>query len=266
MIALSSFVIGNDLRSNRRINTLALALFLFVPAIGAEILNGVVIVDQEDGPAANDQIKMEVKLRQLKEAGVNAVCFVPLADLEDIDVPEITFSSQLPRGMEAAIRAAKRLDLKIILKPALSVPAFPSHGGGWRGAIRMASEEDWRAWFDEYGSMINHYAGIAQRLRVDIFVIGTDYDKATIGRDRPWRKIVRSVRAIYKGRLSYDANGVEEADRLPFWDALDVIGVNIHNFADLSWSSYRTNLAVLSSRNANKPVVATTGDTFATLP
>jgi hypothetical protein len=116
--------------------------------------------------------------------------------------------------------------------------------------------------------MICHYAVIAQRLNVDLFVIGLEYEKTTRGRERDWRRIIRSVRAFYKGPITYAAHGLDEAEKIDFWDSLDVIGINTYfpltNKKDpaldelkLSWASYRTNLALLSRCNANKKILIT---------
>lgn len=45
--------------------------------------------------------------------------------------------------------------------------------------------------------------------------------------DRHWRTVVSAVRRIYHGQLTYAAN-FDQYDRVGFWDALDLIGVNAY--------------------------------------
>ena len=45
--------------------------------------------------------------------------------------------------------------------------------------------------------------------------------------ERHWRSLVRSIRSIYRGQLTYAAN-FDHYREVTFWDALDVVGINAY--------------------------------------
>ena len=92
-----------------------------------------------------------------------------------------------------------------------------------RSAIRP---DDRVAWFASYTVFISYYAAMAQRLGVEQFAV--DSELASISDDRPgWLQIIREVRARYNGTVLYAAEP-DEAKRVPFWDALDLIGIDAY--------------------------------------
>jgi hypothetical protein len=86
------------------------------------------------------------------------------------------------------------------------------------------TDAEWRAWFDDYGRFAEHYATLARDAKADAFCIGNE-QKIASRHEQEWRRIIERVRAIYKGPLTYGANFDEVFD-VPFWDALDWIGVS----------------------------------------
>jgi hypothetical protein len=50
---------------------------------------------------------------------------------------------------------------------------------------------------------------------------------STLQYESRWRSIISSVREKYSGQICYAASW-DEAERVPFWDAMDVIGVNFY--------------------------------------
>jgi hypothetical protein len=223
--------------------------------------------NSEDRSAGYGTIKSYRQMQHLKDIGVNALSFSPVGYQKSMTLPEITFDGALEEGLERDILTAKKLGMKIILQPVLEpfsiddsfVPNEP---------IAMRSEEEWRRWFANYQRMIVYFAATAERLNVDLFVIGAGYDRATRNRDAEWCRIIRSVRAVYRGSITYAAAGFEEAQRIHFWNDLDMIGLNTAfrlSSSDTpsdeelrqSWAGYRTQLALLSKQNADRPVLLT---------
>jgi glycosyl hydrolase family 113 len=92
--------------------------------------------------------------------------------------------------------------------------------------VAPATEADWRAWFASYREVIEPIAHIAAQEQADILVLGTELTKTV---QRPeWNDLIASARMIFPGRLTYAAHNVEEADAVPFWDRLDLIGVTLY--------------------------------------
>ena len=86
--------------------------------------------------------------------------------------------------------------------------------------------DDRGAWFASYTAFITHYAAMAQRLGVEQFAVGSEL--ASISDDRPgWLQVIQEVRARYHGTVLYAAEP-GEASRVPFWDALDMIGIDAY--------------------------------------
>jgi hypothetical protein len=117
-----------------------------------------------------------------------------------------------------AMTTARELGLKVTLKPQVGI-----HGGGWIGAARPADAADfWR----RYSAMMLHYAELAQRGGASMLVVGTEM--ATMSGDQErWRALIAAVRAQFDGLLTYAAN-YDEYQRVPFWDALDFIGIDAY--------------------------------------
>ena len=117
------------------------------------------------------------------------------------------------------ITLAHQQGLKVFLKPHIDllVPGQDS-----RNNILPADPE---AWFRAYTAFITHYASMAHRLGVEQFAVGTEL--SSISYDRPaWLNVIAAVRAQYDGVLTYAAG--RDLDSVPFWDAVDLIGVDAY--------------------------------------
>lgn len=119
-------------------------------------------------------------------------------------------------SLAAVTQQAHALGMKVMLK---------LHVRG-RGELPMQTwtEAEWQRWFDDYGRFVEHYARIARDTNADAFCIGNE-QKVASRREREWRALIARARAVYKGPVTYGANFDEVFD-VPFWDALDWIGVS----------------------------------------
>ena len=159
-------------------------------------------------------------LADLKELGVNWISITPFGFHRDAQ--EIGFGS--PRSWEAddtlmaVTRQAHDLGIKVMLKP---------HIWSRREVDRSAWQEpEWKVWFENYTRFIEHYATIARDAKVDAFCVGNE-QKVASRHEAQWRTIIARVRAIYRGPVTYGANFDEVFD-VPFWDAVDWIGVSAY--------------------------------------
>ena len=123
----------------------------------------------------------------------------------------------------------------------------------------MTSEEDWRRWFEAYARFLLHDAELAECEGLDMLSVGCELKAATREREADWRVLLGRVREIYHGRLTYSANWDEVFD-VPFWDALDAIGVNAYFPLEAptpaAWAPWVSRLAELA-RRSGRPVVLT---------
>jgi hypothetical protein len=136
-------------------------------------------------------------------------------------------SSEIERGadmsddtLRAAIRQARALGFEVIVKPHVWVP------GSWAGAVEPDSEAGWHVWFRNYSREIERIARIAAAEDVDAFAVGTELTR-TIRRPE-WIDLIAATRAIFPRRLLYFAHNCEEAENVPFWGAVDAVGVTLY--------------------------------------
>lgn len=120
-----------------------------------------------------------------------------------------------------AVREARRLDLKVCLKPVVNVA-----DGTWRAFISFFDEEvpgepSWAAWFASYREFLLHYAVLAEEEGCEMLCIGCEMVQ-TDKREGEWRALVADVRQVYSGIITYNCDKYQE-DRVTWWDAVDVI-------------------------------------------
>jgi hypothetical protein len=165
------------------------------------------------------------ELTRIRDAGANWVALTPFASLADPRSPVLGNSTDAgPDGEsdEAVCEAAARahaLGLRVWLKPQVWTR-------GWEGALAF-SPSGWRQFFDAYDEILLHWALLAEREGCDGLFVGHELASGTAADPERWRELIGRVRRLYAGPLSYDANW-DEAARVTFWDALDLIGVSFY--------------------------------------
>ncbi len=134
-------------------------------------------------------------------------------------------------GVEHVIQMAHEKGIKVMLKPSVD-----AEGGDWRGTFTPSNVD---AWFTSYTAMAVHYAEMAERLKVEAYLIGAEYVTLSGApyADR-WRAVVKAVREKYKGQIGYGANWddgdlfpkdeIPEFELVTWWDAVDFIGIHAY--------------------------------------
>lgn len=125
-------------------------------------------------------------------------------------------------GIAQTIALAREANLKIMLKPHLWIGR-----GGFTGHYEFKNEQDWQAWEENYKEYILKYAILADSLEVEMLCIGTELDRFVQARPNFWHNMIKELRQIYKGKLTYAANW-DEYPRVPFWKSLDYIGIDAY--------------------------------------
>jgi hypothetical protein len=161
-------------------------------------------------------------LAELADGGANAIAIVPTQYVKDIHASHIFRNQQTETddNIRAMVREARRLGLTVMLKPHVHLEDF--------GAHQMIEPADLDTFFADFESVMVHYATLATEEGADLFSLGGELVGLTrpANRDR-WLKVIAAVRAVFPGKLTYSANWGEEL-QVPFWDALDYIGVDMY--------------------------------------
>lgn len=128
------------------------------------------------------------------------------------------------RRDSSVIRQIKRLQergIRVHLKPHVWL------GEGWRSNIHL-SEEDWTTWFDVYQQKMVQYARIATAMNVELFCIGTELRTVIDNKPDAWFTLIKEIKKVYTGKLTYALNWDDPITAIPFWDQLDYIGVQAY--------------------------------------
>nr|WP_213282459.1 1,4-beta-xylanase [Cellulomonas hominis] len=123
-----------------------------------------------------------------------------------------------------AVRDAHDRGWRVCLKPVVDCA-----DGTWRAHIGffdadVPGEPTWGEWFASYTAYVVHHARIATEEGAEMFCVGCEMVRAD-AHEAEWRELVRQVRAVYPGLVTYNCDKYQE-DRLTWWDAVDVIGAS----------------------------------------
>ena len=166
-------------------------------------------------------------LEKMKSLGSNAMAIVPYSFIRDKNKPTpFRFSDNAGSENDGSVIhstfVAEKLGLTTVLKPQVFA------GNSWPGDVEMLNEEDWKSFFKYYHKWILHYALLAEVHQMDALSVGVEFTKATLSHEEDWREIIRSLRGLYQGKMTYAANWGEEFEKVGFWDDLDFIGLNCY--------------------------------------
>ncbi len=171
--------------------------------------------------------RMTQALDELKPLGVDWVSIHPYAGVRRDGTVRVRSLEEMD-FLERAVEIAERAGIKLFWKPHLAYwGSFD-----WRGSIEFGDDEKkWRRFFDTYREFIVQQARFAETHKVPLFAVGLEYE-ATTHHEKEWRGLIRAVRKVYSGQITYSANW-DRMDKVPFWDALDLIGVQ--GYFPMSW-------------------------------
>jgi len=110
--------------------------------------------------------------------------------------------------------------LRVILMPIILLS--DPRGNEWRGVI---SPPNWDDWMEQYLQFLLHFARIAAKGKVEVLMVGSELVSAEKHvRVDQWRRLIREVRKVFPGKLSYSSNW-DHYKVVTFWDELDLIGM-----------------------------------------
>ena len=170
---------------------------------------------------------LDARLDRFVALGADAVSLMPFAFQRDPHRPALAFLNRRPEsetdvGLVHAARRAHVHALRVLWKPHLWVA-----GRSWPGEVAMRDVAAWRAWWAGYRRYILHHAFLAAWSRAELFSVGVELT-ATLDHEAEWRRLIADVRRLYPGEVTYSANWGGDLDRVRFWDALDLVGVDAY--------------------------------------
>lgn len=158
--------------------------------------------------------------------GANWVSVTPFGRVYDLAPTGVSLDYEASfatnkTAVQKAVAQAHSEGLRVMLVPHLWVET-----GAWRGEIDPGDDEAWKKWTSGYRRFVVEWAKVARDAGVELFVVGVELRTwVTTQRATSFAKIIREVRRIYPGMLTYAANWDDVVDTV-ILGQLDLIGVN----------------------------------------
>ncbi len=138
------------------------------------------------------------------------------------------FNSEVCRGtitdesLIKMVRDAHNRGLQVMIKPILNI------AGPDRPEWPDIHPTSWDEWFRNWTDVCLLYARIAQHENVTYLPLGNQL-RTTVDQVSHWRNLIKEVRQVYSGKLTYGDNSFSYGDWGQFkaWDDLDYIGVHL---------------------------------------
>ena len=167
-------------------------------------------------------------LSEQASLGANTVALVPYSYMRDHQSPSFLpfmtrAGTETDEGLLEDRYQCLQLGMYTVLKPQIWLGS-----NQWPGSVEMQSDADWQAFFDYYYRWMRHYALLAEIHEMDMLCVGVEFAKASLKQPEKWRELIRQLKGIYSGPLTYAANWGEEFEKCTFWDELDYIGLNCY--------------------------------------
>ncbi|WP_299013150.1 glycoside hydrolase [uncultured Polaribacter sp.] len=237
-----------------------LLTFCFACNSQTKKINGISFV------AARDSISKKHIIPVQKAQG-NFVALMPYSYIRNIAIPKIEFNThrewfgETENGLLQYGKEFKKVGIQIMIKPHLWL-----RRGGFTGDLKPTTEENWRLLETSYKRYIITYAKAAQNLNASILCIGTELEEFVKERPDYWLNLIKEIRGIYKGKLTYAANW-DEYKRVTFWSELDYIGIDAYfplsdkkspTIAEyeLGWKRHKDEIKRIQQK-FNKPILFT---------
>lgn len=165
-------------------------------------------------------------MESLQDLGADYIAVIPYAYFKKNEPTIQSFSSggwwgERGEGVCKTIEHAHERGIKVMLKPQLWTR------GQWIGDLNFKTDKEWKLFEKNYTKFMLRWATIADSMEVDMLCVGTEIRHSTEERPKYWRGLIKAVRTIYKGKLTYAPNW-DDYDKVTFWDALDYIGIDAY--------------------------------------
>jgi len=165
-------------------------------------------------------------LDECMHLGATWVAITPFGRVADLSGRGVDLTFEKPFAanrddIQRAIAMAHARGLRVMLVPHLWVES-----GEWRAKIDPGDDKRWAAWTQSYETFVRAWAEVAEATGVDLFSAGVELRSwVTTSRAPSFAALVRELRRIYHGPITYSANW-DDVDHTLVLSELDVIGVN----------------------------------------
>jgi len=184
-------------------------------------INGVSFV------ASRDQVTQE-HIEPVVNVNADHAAVMPFGFIRDIESPELLYNTnrqwfgETRAGAKQYIEMLHQNNIQVMLKPQIWI-----RHGQFTGHLTMKTEEGWQQLEKSYEGFILEFAQLAQDSNVAMFCIGTELNAFVAARPQFWNTLIKDVRRIYKGELTYAENW-DTFSNVPFWKELDYIGIDAY--------------------------------------
>ena len=162
----------------------------------------------------------------VRRMGANWVSVTPFGRVWDLHPTGVALNFEVPfaenrRAVMAAVEQAHAAGLRVMLVPHLWVES-----GEWRGLIDPGGDAEWARFAKSYEAFVTAWAKVAETAKVDMLASGIELRHwLTMDRAPTFLPIIKRLRAVYSGPITYAANWDDVEDTV-IWGELDVIGIN----------------------------------------
>lgn len=196
-------------------------LFIGMQSCTSQIdkINGISFVASRDKATQEHVVPVQ-------NLGANYAAVMPFGFIRSLDNPDIVYNTdrqwygERRDGAKDYIKLLQRNNIKVLLKPQIWI-----WRGEYTGYLKMETEEKWKQLEESYRTFIIDYAKLAQETKVSMFSIGTELEQFVMNRPDYWKALIKEIKTIYKGKLTYASNW-DEYKRVPFWDQMDYVGID----------------------------------------
>ena len=225
-----------------------------------EKINGVSFVASREKVAQG-------QIDEILNVNANHAAVMPFGFIRNINSPELTFDTErqwfgeTKSGSMQYIQMLHMNGIKVMLKPQIWI-----WRGEFTGTLKMETEEDWKKLETSYEDFILTYARLAEETHTELLCIGTELEQFVKSRPEFWKSLIRKVKGVYQGKLTYAANW-DEYPRTTFWEDLDFIGIDAYfplseektpsvDQLKEGWQRHKTKIKALS-KEKERPVIFT---------
>ncbi|WP_299252580.1 hypothetical protein [uncultured Aquimarina sp.] len=203
----------------------------------------------------------------LVRSNIEWVAVVPFLDQEDEETLKMSTPKKIGQWSRRdsvfinTITELKDRNIHIMLKPHLWLSS------GWRSNVKHSNVANWDTWFESYRTNMIHYTTMAAKTNAELLCIGTELKSSLMAQPEKWKDLIKEIKTIYKGKLTYAANWDDEYEFIDFWNELDYIGVQAYfpltegsnpdlNTVKEGWETHVEMLELLSKKH-KKPILFT---------